>query len=594
MGRSPEKGLVVPEIAELIDVSTLQQIQDWAARTAGVPILIRDAKGFPVTVPSMSSDFCNLISGEGHTGEECRISNVEATTAAIEAGRPMRYTCHAGLTQFSAPLLIAGQLVGIITVGDRPLMPLKSEDVEKIADRLGIDRKKLLAASRKVKIWSDETMNSTINFLYSLASTLLTLCYQGYSLNRKLHELTALLEISKLLTSALGLQEVLDRITRGMVQTLGVKACSIRLLDEIGVELIPKSLYNLSEEYLNKGPVILDKHPVCQAAMRGEVVIMPDISIDSRFSYQEAAIKEGIRSVLCVGLLGRDRAIGTIHLYTGEPHLFTDSEIALVQSIANHATAAIENAKLYEESIEKQRIEQELALAAEIQAELLPATGPDLSTVDIKAKIVPCRQLSGDLYDFIDLGNQHTGLVIADVSGKGAPGAILMATTRAMIRTWAEDTLSAEEIIDKINSSLCADTRPSEFVSMFYSVLDEATSTLTYTNAGHNPPILFRGDQSIFLEEGGIPLGIIEDITYDEGQIQFASGDVILLYTDGVTEAMNSEKRIFGLKRLMQIVQQNIILDAQGLIDVIYGEVLNFAAGAPQSDDLTLIILKVN
>jgi len=594
MDKEPEESQTVPKLAELIDVSTLQQIQDWAARTVGVPILIRDANGFPVTVPSMSSDFCNLVAGAGHTGEECRRSNVDATAAAIEAGRPIRYTCHAGLTQFSAPLLVAGQLVGTISVGDRPLVPLKTEDVEKLAVRLGIDRERLLETAQRVKIWSDDTMNSTINFLYSLASTLLTLCYQGYSLNRKVRELTALLEMSKLLTSALGLQEVLDRITRGMVQTLGVKSCTIRLLDDDGVELILKSLYNLSKEYLSKGPVILEKHPVCQAAMQGEVVVVPNISTDSRFGYQEAAMKEGLCSVLCVGLLGRDKAIGTIHLYTSEPHIFTKSEIALVQSIANHATVAIENAKLYEESVEKQRIEQELALAAEIQAELLPATNPDLSTVDIEAKIVPCRQLSGDLYDFLDLGNQHTGLVIADVSGKGAPGAILMATTRVILRTQAENTLSTEKVVDKINNALCADTRPTEFVSMFYSVLDEAASTLTYTNAGHNPPILFKGDQNVFLEEGGIPLGIIENAAYDSGQIQLASGDVILFYTDGVTEAMNDEKRIFGVKRLIRVVQQNLALDVKSLIDVIYGEVLKFAAGAPQSDDLTLIVLKVN
>lgn len=593
MDRPLEKGYKVPRLTELIDVSTLQSVQDWAAKTAGVSVLIRDAEGSPVTFPSMSSDFCNLISGEGHTNSECRRSNVEAAAIAAITHRPQKYTCHAGLTQFAAPIHIEGQFMGTIVVGDRPTKPLKPEDVEKLADKFGLHRDRLIKAAQEVDIWSEETMNSTINFLYSIANTLFRLCYQGYSLNRKVQELTALLEMSELLTSALGLQEVLDRIAEGMVQTLGFKACTIRLLDNTGMELVLKSVYNLSPEYLSKGPVILEEHPACQLAMSGETVILSEVSTDARFGYHDAARKEGLRSMLCLGLMSRDEAIGTIHLYTGERHDFTQDEIALAQSIANHVAVAIQSAQLYDESVEKQRIEQELALAAEIQSELLPAQSPGLNRFDIKAKIVPCRQLSGDLYDFIELGDDHIGLVIADVCGKGAPGAILMAATHVIIRTQAEGVLTAREVIDKANKSLCEDTRPTEFVSMFYGVLNAETATLTYTNAGHNPPILFRADQTIFLEEGGIPLGIIKDIIYDEEQIQLGAGDVLLFYTDGVTEAMNDKREIFGLNRLMRLVRRNLAGDSQSLIDTIYDEVLKFSAHGLQSDDLTLVVLKV-
>ncbi len=583
----------IPRLSELIDVLTLQQITDWAARTAGVSILIRDADGTPVTFPSMSTDFCDLISGQGHTNVECRKSNLEAAAMTASTGKPQRYTCHAGLTQFAAPIQIEGQFVGTIVIGDRPMEPFKREDMEQLADKFGVDRQKLIKAAEKVETWSEGAMNSTINLLHSVANTLFSLCYQGYSLNKKVSELTILLEISELLTSALGLQEVLDRIAKGMIQTLGFKACTIRLLDDDGVELVLKSLYNLSPEYLSKGPVILNQHPVCQEALKGKPVIISDVSTDPRFGYHAAAEREGLCSMLCVGLVNRDKIIGTVHLYTGDPHDFTADEIRLVQSIANHVAVVIENAKLYEESLEKQRIEQELALAAEIQTALLPATSPKLGMFDIEAKIVPCRELSGDLFDFIELEDQRMGLVIADVSGKGAPGAILMATTRVIVRTQAESSLIAEEVIGKVNKSLCEDTRPTEFVSMFYSVLDAKTGTLTYSNAGHNPPILFQKGKTIFLEEGGVPLGILEDAFYAGEQIQLASGDVLLFYTDGITEAGNDEKEIFGVGRLVRTVQQNLSLNSQELIDLIYEEVLNFADG-PQSDDLTLIALKVN
>ena len=584
----------MPKLSELIEVSILQQIQDWAAKNAGVPILIRDAEGIPVTDPSMSSNFCKLISGHRHTRAECRESNIKAATMAAENGGPQKYTCHAGLTQFAAPIQVECQSVGSIVIGDRPMAPLKLADVEKLADRLGVDRAALAKAAGEVEIWSEETMRSTISFLHTMANTLFTLCYQGYALNRKVRELTALLEINKLLTSALGLQQVLDLIAEGMVETLGVKACSIRLLDNAKVELVLKSIYNLSQEYLSKGPVILEEHPISQAVIKGETLIISDISADPRFGYHRAAEKEGLHSMLCVGLNSMDKVIGTLHLYTGGPHDFTKDEVRLVQSMANQAAVAIEKAKLYEQSIEKQRIEQELTLAGEIQAALLPRAGPDLIGFDIKAKIVPCGQLSGDLYDFVELGDRRAGLVIADVSGKGAPGAILMATTRVILRTQAQDTPATGDVIHRVNRALCEDTRSTEFVTMFYCTLDAQTATLTYTSAGHNPPILFRGSQTIFLEEGGIPLGIIENAVYDEGRIELAAGDVLLFYTDGVTEAMNDKRDLFGMKRLMRVVQQNLAMDSQAIIDTIYGEVLGFAADAPQSDDLTLMILKVN
>lgn len=594
ISRPTEKEYTIPKIAELIEVSTLQQVQDWASRTAGVPILIRDEEGNPVTFPSLSSSFCDLIAGEGHTNEACRKSNAEAAAVAARTGRPRKYTCHAGLTQFAAPICVEGQFLGTIVVGDRPVEPITPERVVELSDKFGIEHEKLMKAAEEVKIWSDETMNSTINFLYSMANTLFSLCYQGYSLNREINEKIALLEVSELLTSALSLQEVLDRIAEGMVKTLGFKACTIRLLDDEEAELVLHSLFNLSPEYLSKGPVILGEHPVCQAAIRGETVIIKDVSTDPRFGYPEAARKEGLHSMLCVGLMSRDEAIGTVHLYTGAPHDFTVDEIGMVQSIANHAAAAIERAKLYEESAEKQRIEQELSLAGEIQTALLPDKSPNLDGIDIKAKLVPRGQLSGDLYDFIDLGDQCLGIVIADVIGKGAPGSILMATTRASIRAQAKDTMATAEVIYRVNESLYSDTRPTEFVSMFYGVLDAEIGVFIYTNAGHNPPVLFRGGQTVFLEEGGLLAGIIEDAAYDEGRVQLAPGDVLLLYTDGITEAVNHKKRMFGLRRLINLVQQNLEIDAQSLIDMIYDEVVKFSDGVPQNDDLTLIVLKVN
>lgn len=591
--RKTEKRTDFPKLADLIDVSILQQIQDWAAKTAGISILIRDSDGYPVTHASMSNEFCTLISGEEHTNPECRKSNIVAAALAAKAGKPQKYTCYAGLTQFAAPIQIEGHLLGTIVLGDRPTEPINPEKVRELAEKFSLDFDQLMKAAMAVETWSEETMNNTINFLYTIANTLIRLCYQGYSLKKKVNELTVLLEINQLLISSLDSQEILDRIAEGVVSALNVKASIIRLLDDSGTELTLKSIYNLSPEYLNKGPVILKEHPICQAALNGDAKVIYDISTDPRFIYNEAAKKEDLRSMLCVGMKSKEKAIGTLHLYTREPHFFTEEEIKLAQSIANQAAIVIENANLYKESIEKRRIEKELAMAGEVQSALLPISKPALNGIDIKAKIVPCTQLSGDLYDFVELGNQRLGIVIADVSGKGTPGALLMATTHANIHAVSEDTLSVSDIIDKTNKYLCKYTRSTEFITLFFGILNANELTFTYSNAGHNPPIIFREGLGVFLENGGIPLGIIEDTSYSEDQIQLISGDIIVLYTDGVTEAINEKKEIFGVNRLMRVVQKNIDMSSSDLVDKIYDEISSFMDGSPLNDDLTIIAIKV-
>ncbi|MGB9594840.1 MAG: SpoIIE family protein phosphatase [Candidatus Poribacteria bacterium] len=585
----------VPKITDLIDISILQQIQDWAAMTAGVPILIRDAYGYPVTKASLGSEFCSLISGEDHTNPECRESNIRAAELAAKAGKPQKYTCFAGLTQFAAPIQIEGHIIGTIVLGDRPTEPIPIEKIVEIANKFNIDQQKLIESARKVEIWSEETINSTTNFLYSIANTLFTLCYQGYSLNKNVKELSALLEISQLLTSSLGLQEVLDKITEGIVKVLNVKASTIRLLNDKGDELILKSIYNLSPQYLSKGPVFLEDHPICRSALDGEVSIINDITDDPRFYYNESVKSEGLSTMLCAGLRIKDKAIGTIHLYTGEPREFTKDEIMLIQSIASQAAIAIENAKLYEQSLEKQRIERELTIAGEIQYELLPKMNPSIDRFDIKTKFLPYGKLSGDLYDLIELDDKNMGLVIADVSGKGIPSAILMATTHATIRAniGNGDNFSASKIIDAVNRYICDYSRTTEFVTAFYGILNSENLTLRYTNAGHNPPIIFRKGVGFFLEVGGIPAGIIKDTQYAEEQIELLPDDIILLYTDGAIESVNSKKEMFGLRRIMQIVQKNYKADPEELIDIIYSQISEFLDGTSQSDDITFIVIKV-
>ncbi len=287
----------------------------------------------------------------------------------------------------------------------------------------------------------------------------------------------------------------------------------------------------------------------------------------------------------------QDEPIGALSVYTDQYHLFSRDQIRIFKGIANEAAAVIEKAMLYEERLENQRTEQELATAAKIQENLMPQENPNLPGYTVAAKNIPSRTVGGDLYDFISFGESHFGIAIADVSGKGIPGAILMASARATFRAYLEDPHSVKGAITKLNRVLCRDTQAEQFVSFFYGMLDIEDGTFTYVNAGHNPPVLFRDDEELFLREGGPILGVLQDASYEENSLQIMPGDVILLYTDGITEAERDDE-YFGVEKLLDIVRTNISKNSDEIVDEVLRQVATFSEGSPQSDDRTIIVIR--
>jgi len=410
-------------------------------------------------------------------------------------------------------------------------------------------------------------------------------------LQRRIKELTTLYEVSKILTSALSLDKALKAVVETTARMMGVKACGLRLLDESTGEMVLKAVYGLSQEYIHKGRVCVWKGVYKDVILNGNASIVSDVSTDPRFEYTEEAVTEGIKSMLSVGLMVQDRPIGALSVYTDRHHLFTRDQVRIFKGIANEAASVIERAMLYEERMQSQRTEQELSAASRIQANLMPQRSPELPGYQIAARNVPSRMVGGDFYDFIPFDESHLGLVIADVSGKGIPGAILMASARASLRAYLEDPHSVRGVITRLNHIMCRDTQPDQFVSLFYGMLDTADGTITYTNAGHNAPVIFRGNERILLEQGGPILGVLPDTLYEDAIIQLIEGDMILFYTDGITEAERNA-RYFGVERLMKIVHDSISKSSNGVIETVFDEVVQFSSNSPQSDDRTLVVLK--
>lgn len=326
-------------------------------------------------------------------------------------------------------------------------------------------------------------------------------------------------------------------------------------------------------------------------------ILVSDAPSDLRFSANDSIVFGKIRSAICAPLVCKGEALGVIYIDSQDPghNYYTNDELDLVTGIANQAAMAIVNARLHRQAIERQKVEKELEIARKIQTNLLPAHPPDLAGVDIAALSVPARQVGGDYYDFLGLPDGNTIFAIADVSGKGVPAAILATSIRASLRVEAMERghLPVSELVASLNHYTCRDASNNMFATMFLGVYHPEKRTLQYTNAGHCFPILVRANGQIeTLDVGGCFLGIMEHIEYEQDHVQLEAGDMLVIYTDGVTDAQNPQQQLFGGDRLLEIITANTDHNAADIRDKIHNATNTFRGNAEPFDDLTLIIAK--
>jgi len=582
-------------LVDLIDRETLQAIQDGFSELARAATSIRDAEGRLVTHPSCANRFCELLGGPLHDNEACRLANYAAGAAAAAEGRttPIKYVCHAGLTQFAAAIHMEDRVLGTIVLGDLPERPLSQEEIAVLARVHHVDERELASAAAELRPLDERQMRSAIAFLQLLANTLTRLCYQQAVLQETVDELRLLSETSRLLSSTLDPDAVLDNIVRTMAEVMHVKACSVRLLNPAGDELVMKAAYGLSPQYLRKGPVLVAENPNDQAALRGETLRILDMRTDPHVRYSEEAGREGLVSSLAVGLIAKGKPLGTLHIYTAEPHAFTPEEVRLFRSVADQAALTVASARLVEEVVSARQQQRELTLAARVQQRLLPAHAPQIPGYDCYGITVASFAVGGDFHDWIELPGGNWGIAVGDVAGKGVPAAILMAGVRAALRAQAEHVYALDHILDRVNNSLTAETEPSEFVTLFYGVLDSTAHRLTYSNAGHEPPILVRGGQVTRLRTGGPLLGVSLQAKYAYDGVELQPGDTLLIYSDGACDAANYQGERFGRQRLLESVLRHAGYGAKRIVDEIQWDIRRFTGLAPAADDMTILAVKV-
>lgn len=309
--------------------------------------------------------------------------------------------------------------------------------------------------------------------------------------------------------------------------------------------------------------------------------------------YPEQMRREGIVSGLVCGMIYRGKSVGVIRVYTGEKHVFTPYEESLLQAVASQAAAAMINAQLVAETIEAERYARQIAYAGDVQRRMVPEKPPELKQVDIGALYRPTYQVGGDFYDFIQLPKGNLGVGIADVSGKGVPASLLMASLRSALRVYAYFTYDVDTIMAEVNQHMCRDTRTGEFVTALYGVLTPDGRRFTYCNAGHDPPMLLRDGEISYLEAGGLVLGVDCTAEFERGLLEVRSGDTLLLYTDGAVEALNFTDQQFGRQRLAESLKRHADQPAASIVRSINWDLRRFRGLADRVDDVTLVAMKI-
>ncbi len=417
---------------------------------------------------------------------------------------------------------------------------------------------------------------------------------------QRIYEQSVLLDLSNQLLSRPKLNELMSYLVEAVPSLLGVDACAILLPEEDD----PSQLIFSAASGWNDDPVAAQRRvPASEQSGSGWVMLNQEPLLIEDFEDGDPTpwnapwlYNERFRGQSAVPLIVEGRSIGTLFINSRTPRRLNDDELNLLQLMANQAAIAIENARLHHVEIRRQRMEDELAVGQQIQLSLLPAGPPEAEGWDFASIYQPAQLVGGDFYDFFQLAGDpnQLGLVIADVSGKGVPAALFMALSRSIIRTKSMSGRHPAGVLCRSNTLIYKDTRSKLFLTAFYATLDLRTGWMAYSNAGHNYPIRLQAEtgQVTELVARGIIMGAFEQIELEEHEIDVAPGDMIIFYTDGITEAMNDTEELFGEDRLISVIKANPQAGAQEMIDTIVKAVVAFTGDTPQSDDFTIFIVK--
>ena len=405
--------------------------------------------------------------------------------------------------------------------------------------------------------------------------------------------LATLYQITRELNSSLDLGTVLENVMDRVIEVTGAERGFLMLCDNSRGELEFKVARGLDRRDLESPEFQVSTTIIRKVVQTRQPLLTDNAQFDERFTRGDSIMILGLRSILCVPILVKERLIGLVYVDNRlQAGLFNESHRELLAAFAAQAGVAIENARLYQVAVEKGRMEKELQMAQAIQRDLLPGRLPVLPGYEIAAEWRTAREVAGDFYDCFSTGD-GLGVVIADVSDKGAPAAIFMAMARSLIRGAVLATDTPEAALRQTNATLLQDIESGMFVTVYFALLHPG-GRVTGVNAGHNRPLLWHAAQGTceFLPRGGRPLGWFEDLPLNPVECQLMAGDVLVLYTDGLTEAENVDGKPFGEARLVEAMRVCADRPANAIKEHLIAAVESFRGAAPPFDDTTLVVIR--
>lgn len=553
------QGEVGLSVRDFLTDGSLARMCDELTRMSGVPVWLRDADG-QVIVP-----------GDG----QARWRSVAETPGRARAYALVNRQYADDETLFIAPVRTSIGDVGTLA------MP---------ADWGAADPTARRALERAVTI---------------LASTAVEYIEGALLMRQRVDSLDALFRLSSLLVKADDPDKLLLAALDLALDVLKMDAGSISVLDDPltpGGEpvLRHKATRGLSQQWLAESSPLSIDGQLRQAALRGEVVAVGDIITDPRIADASRAQAEGIVSLVSTGLIFAGRASGLIRLYSRTPRELTDNQKNLLRSIADHAAMALAHARLRQLRSQDEKMRRQLRLAADVQRRMLPRTLPVFAPFDIAAKYVPSFDLGGDFYDIFESGGK-LAVVVGDVVGKGVPAALIMSSVRASVRAFAASGHALNEVIARVNASAVRDTLESEFITMWSGLVCPETLTVTYTAAGHDPALLFslRNGRAEVRELTTYDMALAIDPAqqYHVGREKLTPGDVLVVYTDGLTDAADFASNRFTRTRVIEAVallmQNKPDATASEIVEKLMWTIRQFAGVRVANDDITLVVLRV-
>ena len=443
-----------------------------------------------------------------------------------------------------------------------------------------------------LEVYSPEPLPVTTLALLGKFAQIAAAALERAAEKRAVLNLSEMLEATKLLNSTLDLPELLD-----VILLLSKRLCAADRGTVFLVDRQRDEIWSLRGLGLDKNEIRL---PMSQGiagwvARYGKPVRVEDATRDSRF-HPAVDHQLGYRTqqLLAVPIRAQDGGIvGVLELVNKQDGVFTAGDETSLGHLATHVAVALQKAQLHREILEKQRLENDLILARHVQQGLLPDKLPQLEHFDIAVAYAPMSVVGGDYYDFMMLKPNSLLAVVADVEGKGLASALMMANLHAILHTLSSNIHALEHLVTFANDAILRDARTEKLLSMFVAVIDDQRRALHYINAGHVPPTIIRNNGELQLSEGGLVLGVAPDAKYTRGRVELCPGDILVAYTDGITEAMNAQEEQYGLARLVDLIRTNRSLPAAPLVQKVLTEVNQFSIGGPLADDRVVLMFKL-